>query len=114
MAADITIRSNPNFAGDGEGSLAAGFRYVVTPARFRAGTTQGRPIIIENQTNRAVAVTLPVPIGNGTGQPIAAGEQQTLQIGAASEDEYPYIVMVNESGTIMRAHANSNPRIVYP
>jgi len=114
MPADITIRSNSSFQGEGEGSLAAGFRYVVTPAKFRAGTIEGRSIVIENQTNHAVAVTLPVPIGNDTGQPIAAGQQQTLQIGAASEDEYPYRVMVNESGTIFRAHANSNPRIVYP
>ena len=114
MPADITIRSNANFQSEGEGSLAAGFRYVVTPAKFRAGTIAGRSIVIENQTDHAVAVTLPVPIGNNTGQPIGARQQQTLQIGAASEDEYPYTVMVNESGTLFRAHANSNPRIVYP
>jgi hypothetical protein len=113
-AANIIIRSNGNFQGQGEGSLATGFRYMVTPPKFKAGTTEGRLIVIENQTNHAVAVSLPVPIGNDIAQPIAAGQQLTLQINAAFEDEYPYTVMVNEGGTIFRAHAGSNPKIVYP
>jgi hypothetical protein len=112
--ADITVSRNSTFQGDDEGSIAAGFRYVVTPGKFRAGTTGGRSILISNQTDHAVAVTLPVPIGNATGQPIAAGQQQAFHVAAASEDEYSYTVMVNENGTMYRAHAGSSPRIVYP
>jgi hypothetical protein len=112
--ADITVSRNSAFQDEGEGSIAAGFRYVVTPGKFRAGTTGGRSILISNQTDHPVAVTLPVPIGNATGHPIAARHQQAFQVAAASEDEYPYTVMVNEDGNMYRAHAGSNPRIVYP
>ena len=113
-AADITIRRNGNFVDQGEGPSAAGFRYTVTPGRFSAGTTEGRSIIIENQTNNAVAVSFPVPISNDIAKPIAAGQQLTVPLNGAFEDDYSYTVTVNEGGTIFRAHGNSNPKIVYP
>jgi hypothetical protein len=111
--ADITVSRNSAFQDEGEGSIAAGFRYVVT-SPFHMGTVGGRTIVIANQTNFPVAVTLPVPIGNAAGQPIAAGQQQPFQLPAAPQDDYSYVVMVNENGTMYRAHAQSNPKIVYP
>jgi hypothetical protein len=111
--ANITVLRNNAYQGDDEGSMTLGFRYVVT-SPFHTETLGARSIVIANETDYPVAVTFSFPIGNGAGQPIAAHDDQQFHLPAAPQDDYSYTVMVNENGTMYRAHAGSNPKIVYP